>query len=87
MNWEDGDFAEELPASQKDEFDQFPAYYCPGCKKETDLWFDRTVGYLPDCTYVGMKDRCTECGMATDEVPADTPSFKDDIGEAENDGG
>jgi hypothetical protein len=103
MNWNDGDFAEELSTPQKDEFDQFPAYYCPWCKKETDLWFDRTITCYPNGTEIGMKDRCIECGHATDELPDPctgdhchcdsdrycTPECWDEanIGEAENDGG
>ena len=85
MNWNDGDFAEELySVPSEDE----GGYYCPWCKKETDIWFDRTITYLSDGTELGMTDRCIECGKATDELPfEETSSFKDDIGEAENDGG
>jgi DNA-directed RNA polymerase subunit RPC12/RpoP len=82
MTWNDGDYAEEL---SKDENE---GYYCPWCKKETDIWFDRTIVYLSDDIEIGMKDRCTKCGKATDEEPPDdTSEFKNDIGEAENDGG
>lgn len=83
MGWEDGDFSEEMYMKQEDNFN----YYCPWCQKETDLWFDRSFVVNPDGTEEGMKDRCMECGNATDEVPEDTSSFKDDIGEADNDGG
>jgi hypothetical protein len=36
-----------------------------------EMWFDRTIAYLPDGTEIGMKDRCTQCGKATDELPED----------------
>ena len=89
MNWNDGDFAEELySVPSEDE----GGYYCPWCKKETDIWFDRTITTWKDekgnLCEEGMKDRCIECGKSTNELPLeDTSSFKDDIGEAENDGG
>jgi hypothetical protein len=79
MGWEDGDYFEELSRKQ----DEIPAYHCPWCDRDTDLWFDRTVAYLPDGTEVGMKDRCTDCGRATDEFP-EPDDYKFDV---ENDGG
>lgn len=85
MTWNEGDFAEELNAPQTDEFDQFPAYYCPWCKKETDLWFDRTITTWRDnagnLCEEGMTDRCTECGKSTNDLPDD-----DDIDNLENEG-
>jgi hypothetical protein len=83
MGWEDGDFAEEMVRKVED----VPGYFCPWCKKETDLWFDRSFVINPDGTDDGMKDRCVDCGRATDEIPEETSLFKDDIGEAEADGG
>jgi hypothetical protein len=79
MNWKDGDFAEELFVSEWN----ISAYYCPSCKKETDLWFDRTISYQADGTEIGMKDRCVECGGATDELP----EIDDYTYDVENDGG
>lgn len=80
MNWEDGDFAEELFVQPKDEN---VAYYCPWCKKETDTWFDRTISYSSDGTEEGMVDRCINCGHATNELP-DAEEYNS---YPENDGG
>ena len=87
MGWEDGDFAEEMARKQ----DEVPGYYCPWCKKETDLWFDQSFIIFPDGTDEGMKDRCTDCGRATDDLPLNDKqdfSLVDDYTWfADNDGG
>jgi len=79
MGWKDGDFNEEMARKVEDA----PGYFCSWCKKETDLWFDRTISYQADGTEIGMKDRCVECGEATDELP----EIDDYTYDVENDGG
>jgi hypothetical protein len=85
MTWNDEDFAEEL-SSSKEEINE--GYYCPFCKKNTDIWFDRTITTWHDEKgnryEEGMKDRCTGCGRATDEVPEEEDDYTYDV---ENDGG
>jgi hypothetical protein len=71
MNWEDGDFNEELAPSSE--------YFCPWCKKETDLWFDRTIEVLPVNDYIGL----CECGNAVYDLP-ESDDYSYDV---ENDGG
>ena len=34
------------------------------------MWFDRGISYDSNGEE-GMKDRCTDCGKATDEVPTE----------------
>jgi hypothetical protein len=80
MTWKEGDFVEELAVPQE-EINE--GYFCPWCKKETDIWFDRTIESLPDGTEIGMKDRCIDCGRATDDLP-ESDDYTFDV---ENDGG
>jgi hypothetical protein len=47
-----------------------PAWVCPWCACE-EMWLDRSIAYLPDGTEEGMKNRCTNCGKSTDDIPTE----------------
>ena len=77
MGWEDGDYFEELARK----VDETPAWVCPWCSNK-ETWFDRSFSCY-DGIIIDMKDRCTKCGKAIDELP-ESDDYKFD---AENDGG
>lgn len=41
---------------------------CKFCGCE-EMWFDRSIEYLPDGTEIGMQNRCSSCGRGVDENP------------------
>jgi len=43
-------------------------WICPWCGND-EVWFDRTIGFLPNGEEAGMTDRCTQCGKSTDDLP------------------
>jgi hypothetical protein len=50
---------------------KIPEWKCPWCLG-TEMWFDRTIYYDTKTeTEIGMKDRCTGCGKATDDIPTE----------------
>lgn len=48
-------------------------WICPWCGND-EMWFDRTLAFLPDGSEIGMQDRCTKCGKSVDELPEEEVS-------------